>query len=285
MNDIHLYIDAFPNKAMTLETEKALIKMLSLFQGSLLRITWLYRNQRLSFITILRLILAERRLCKGRSITINNTIRFEAVKKISPVAINLLSDFNFSVVLPENTSDKISNQLLKKQIDLSVQTCSKDDGLTGFYDWLNSSPIYKNEIYSSYIRMALGLAPYSCRFRSCLGKTLYIDQSGRSYSCPFKSNRIELNNLERCSQLQDIFDTNDYAQLIQEAIQRRENCRKNCAVYGVCLGGCPLDIGDCPEKDLTRAINAVKTYLQENGATDTAIHREICSLLSQQFRV
>lgn len=285
MNDIHLYIDAFPNGVMTLETEKALKKMLSLFQGSSLRITWLYQSQRLSFITILRLILAERRLCKGRGITINNTIRFEAVKKISPVAINLLSDFNFSVVLPENTSDKISNQLLKKQIDLSVQTCSKDDGLTGFYDWLNSSPIYKNEIYSSYIRMALGLAPYSCRFRSCLGKTLYIDQSGRSYSCPFKSNWIELNNLERCSQLQDIFDTNDYAQLIQEAIQRRENCRKNCDVYGVCLGGCPLDIGDCPEKDLTKAINAVKTYLQENGATDTAIHREICSLLSQQFRV
>ena len=23
------------------------------------------------------------------------------------------------------------------------------------------------------------------------------------------------------------------------------------------MGGCPLDIGDCPEKDLTKAINAV----------------------------
>lgn len=75
MNDIHLYIDAFPNGVMTLETEKALKKMLSLFQGSSLRITWLYQSQRLSFITILRLILAERRLCKGRGITINNTIR------------------------------------------------------------------------------------------------------------------------------------------------------------------------------------------------------------------
>ena len=31
MNDIHLYIDAFPNGVMTLETEKALKKMLSLF--------------------------------------------------------------------------------------------------------------------------------------------------------------------------------------------------------------------------------------------------------------
>ena len=102
MNDIHLYVDAFPNRVITLETEKALKKMLSLFQGSSLRITWLYRNQRLSFITILRLVLAERRLCKGRSITINNTIRFEAVKKISPAAICLLSDFNFSVIIVVN---------------------------------------------------------------------------------------------------------------------------------------------------------------------------------------
>ena len=285
MNDIHLYIDAFPNRVMTLETEKALKKMLSLFQGSSLRITWLYQSQRLSFITILRLILAERRLCKGRGITINNTIRFETVKEISPVASSLLSDFNFSVVLPENASSKISNQLLKKQIDLSEQPCLKDDDLTSFFEWLKSKPIYKNEIYSSYIRMALGLAPYSCKFRSCLGKTLYIDQLGRSYSCPFKSNRIELNDLEKCAQLQDVFDTNDYAQLIQDAISRRENCSKNCDVYGVCMGGCPLDIGDCPEKDLTKAINATRTHLQENGATDTAVHREICSLLAQQFRV
>ena len=285
MNDIHLYVDAFPNRVITLETEKALKKMLSLFQGSSLRITWLYRNQRLSFITILRLVLAERRLCKGRSITINNTIRFEAVKKISPAAICLLSDFNFSVILPENTSDTISNRLLKKQIDLSEQPCLKTADLTSFFDWLKSKPIYKNEIYSSYIRMALGLAPYSCRFRSCLGKTLYIDQSGKPYSCPFKSNRIELNGLEKCAQLQDVFDTNDYAQLIQDAISRREKCSKNCDAYGVCLGGCPLDIGDCPEKDLTKAINAARTHLQENGATDTAVHREICSLLSQQFRV
>ena len=133
--------------------------------------------------------------------------------------------------------------------------------------------------------MALGLAPYSCRYRSCLGKTLYIDQSGRPYSCPFKSNRIELNDLEKCTQLQDVFDTNNYAQLIQDAISRRENCSKNCDVYGVCMGGCPLDIGDCPEKDLTKAINAARTHLQKNGATDTAVHREICSLLAQQFRV
>ena len=285
MNDIHLYIDAFPNRVMTAETEKALIKLLSLFQGSSLRITWLYRSPHLSFITTLRIILAERRLCKGRGITINNTISFETIKTITPWAISLLSDFNFSMVLPENISAKINKKLLKKQIDMIEQPSLKDDDLARFGDWLRTSPTHKNEIYSSYIRMALGLAPYSCKFRSCLGKTLYIDQSGRVYSCPFKSNRIELNDFEKCSQLQDVFDTNSYAQLIQNAIRRRENCHKNCSVYGLCMGGCPLDIGDCPEKGLTEAIHSAKTYLQENGATDTAVYREICSLLSQQFRV
>ena len=39
MNDIHLYVDAFPSRVITLETEKALKKMLSLFQGASLRIT------------------------------------------------------------------------------------------------------------------------------------------------------------------------------------------------------------------------------------------------------
>ena len=285
MNDIHLYIDAFPNGIITSETEMALTRILSLFRGSLLRITWLYHGQRLSFVTMLQLILAERRLCKGRGITINNTLHFETVKTITPLAISLFSDFNFSVVLPENASAKISKKLLKKQIDMIEQPCLKDNDLTSFWDWLKSSPTHKNEIYSSYIRMALGLAPYSCKFCSCLGKTIYIDQSGKPDSCPFKANRIELNNLEKCSQLQEAFDTADYAQLIQEAIRRRENCRKNCDIYGLCQGGCPLDIGDCPEKDLTKAINAARNYLQENGATDTAVHREICSLLSQQFRV
>lgn len=285
MNDIHLYIDAFPNRIMTSETEMALTKILTLFQGSLLRITWLYHGQRLSFVIMLQLILAERRLCKGRGIVINNAIWFKKVNAITSAATWLLSDFSFSVVLSENTSKNISRRLQKKQIDLTEQPCLNDN-LSRFLNWLESNPTYKNEVYSSYIRIALGLPPYSCKYQSCLGKTIYIDKFGKMYSCPFMTNRIELNDLENCSHLQDLFDTHKYVQLIQDAITRRGNCQKtSCGVYRFCLGGCPLDIGDCPENGLTNAINAAKIYMQESGTPPMAIHREICNLLSQQFRV
>ena len=284
MNDIHLYIDASPNSVMTLEVEKALKGILTLFQGSMLRITWLYRGRRLSFVTMLRFILAERRLCKGRSIAINNTIRFENVKTVTPSAVKLLRDFNFSVVLPENASNKICSRLQKKQIDISNTPCVDDD-LETFREWLEDNPMYKNEVYSSYIRMALGLAPYSCKYRSCLGKTIYIDPLGKLHSCPFKVNRVELGNIEDCYELQDVFSTDDYEQLIQHAISRRENCRNACGVFGFCLGGCPLEAGDCPENNLTNAIDKAKAYMQENGTEAMAIHGEFCSLLSQQFRV
>ena len=106
---------------------------MTLFQGASLRITWLYHGQRLTIVTMLQLILAERRLCKDKGMEINNTIRLEEINGITPAAIWLLSDFNFSVVLPDNTSKKISSRLQKKQIDLCKQPCL-NDSLASFLD-------------------------------------------------------------------------------------------------------------------------------------------------------
>lgn len=285
MNDLDLYIDITPGKSYSKDAITTLSSVLSLFNGSATRITWLYHGRRLSFFTMLSLIITERKLCKNRELAINNAIRSTEIQTITPAAIQLLRDFNFTVVIPSSSSHKLQSKLHKRSVDLTEEICGQENSISNFQNWLQTAPEWNTAPFTDYVRMALQLKPNLCKYTSCLGKTIYIDLDGKLYSCPFSPMRIALNDISTCSLLEDAFDTPQYTEVLKSSIERRSQCQNTCSIYSVCKGGCPLETGDCPETKLRSDWNVLNTSVNEAADRSHAVCREFCSVLAQKFRI
>ena len=285
MNDFHFFIDVSSGKALSKSSKKAFSKVLSIYHDSSMRITWIYKKRRLSLFDVSSIIFTERRLCDRREMAINNTIQFEDIKFISASAIRVLKDFNFKVILPETTDENLKNKLNKKQIDI-IEICNKYHITTEYFaEWLKSNVKWRHEPFSDFVRMSLKLEPTSCKYTSCLGKTIYIDKLGKIYSCPFKPNRVELRDIDQCKTIQDIFNSEGYTTILRNVIERRNNCLNKCSKAAFCLGGCPLEDGGCPEINLCDFVDVANTYKIEMGNTSPAIRREFINLLAQSLKV
>ncbi len=84
----------------------------------------------------------------------------------------------------------------------------------------------------------MGEALFDCRHRSCLGRTLYIDEEGNISFCRHYDSH--LTNLEDITDIGDIFHNDRFISLLTAKIEERKSCR-NCPVFSGCGGGCPME--------------------------------------------
>lgn len=90
------------------------------------------------------------------------------------------------------------------------------------------------------IKMAFENEPKSCKFNSCLGKSIFINKNNEISICPFVNNNISLNDSIDIKEIKDIFNTESFFSIISKSINKRSKCKKTCKYYYLCKGGCPL---------------------------------------------
>ena len=90
-------------------------------------------------------------------------------------------------------------------------------------------------------RMCFGNQPESCDYNSCIGNTVVVFCDGSVGVCPFRANDIKLNPELNISDIQDIFNTESFYNLISQSIKKRGICKAKCYYFSVCKGGCPFN--------------------------------------------
>lgn len=86
---------------------------------------------------------------------------------------------------------------------------------------------------------------FTCDYSSCLGNTLFLDDNGDFYFCFKNKENSLLKNIKECNCVDSIFEVDNFVNILNKSIEKRNNCKARCTCYKKCNGGCPLHDTDC----------------------------------------
>lgn len=147
--------------------------------------------------------------------------------------------------------------------------------------------LYTADIYQL---AAWGRTVFQCKHTSCIGKTLYISRKGQVSCCP---KYIEESRIGTLKQLEDVFESDRFRQILLGAIGQRKNCKENCRLFEACKGGCPME-GNCESfrEHYLEAVSCLETVLQENidlrslpYHQELAVLRRLCDMRKEPVSV
>ena len=124
--------------------------------------------------------------------------------------------------------------------------------------YLEGSKGYNSELYNM-LGLVCGLSSsYSCRYSSCLGNNIFIDSNGDAYFCKKYNKKIcniMKNDIELCYN-----NCEEFKNILFKAIEKRNNCKKECKLFNVCKGGCPYEDDSCSRFNLVYT-EALQMYI------------------------
>lgn len=222
-------------------------------------------------------ILLDRRFidfCKNRRINIgisyegefNDVLREktdDVEKKIERLS-NKERMFSVSSTISSGTADKqieLYRQYRTERTSVSFfpvipagcASCGKDvpdpdeyirNGIECFDEWLydvdTEIPVIP---YYLYVLSVLGEpSPSDCAHSSCLTKWLCVYPNGDLYPCGKGCpSEFKMCNLSDIGSIDEAFETDGFADILEKTVERRDRCQKECALYGYCNGGCSID--------------------------------------------
>lgn len=112
-----------------------------------------------------------------------------------------------------------------------------------FDRWLYAPKAQGINTYCDIINM-LVLQTHSpnCRHASCFGTTFRVDEELKVYLCPFHiEQRTLLGSLREAENLNALLDSPVVAQVLMDAVEKRQRCSGSCEAFPLCQGGCPLE--------------------------------------------
>ena len=287
MDDFFLYITVPERKNREIPEEK-LPDILRMAGDSVLRLTWRMDGRQAGYSGIRRVIRCLKRLEKepGNRVLVN-TLEFGTLPN-GFLPLRTLSQYRFRIAFrfPTAPEDgKISRMVLKLArhgIIHVFHACPPSE--SEWRSWLGSTEYRLVEPYLDYLKIIQGNEPLSCRYHSCLGRTLALDAEGRWSICPYRESPVRIHDPAGCDTIDGIFQTDDFMALLGKQIEVRENCAARCPYYRGCKGGCPLSREKpCPEPELFRALQAAEE--KELPPDQPAVREERLYRLAQRFTV
>lgn len=286
MAKLSLYVQV-PKMHNSKSVQKAFEKYLSLSGQSSVHITWILSYPRLYN---LNWIIINLKKLKGSDIKglISNTIVFPKSKtwKAIPYII-ALHRYCFRYIFQTSSIDYrhgMTEKLMRK-LDVIHYYWLDKTSQDSMDKWLKNAHDEPTEPYIDLLKICRSTDPVTCHYSSCLGKTLYINGTGGIEICPYHKSDIQLNTLESCSSLSEVYDTESFRALLVEQINKRNECKKNCSFYKGCKGGCPLiEQTTCTDQLLLRSL-VEKIEADDNQIANQAIYEEKARALSLRFRV
>lgn len=113
--------------------------------------------------------------------------------------------------------------------------------------------------------------PHSCEHTSCLYKFISIDHNGNVFPCGrFDGENMLMGNIYKTNSIHELFEGDNYKELVRGAICRRNKCINNCPIYKYCAGGCNF--------------NAILSgNLSENGFADCTAYKKMISHVNSRI--
>lgn len=286
MADQYLYIQV-PKRQEQRAVSNTLKECLLLVKQSNIHITWMLEHADLfSLLWIIKKLKG----FKGETIKgfVTNTIEVDAseMRRIIKYVL-FLHVYRFRYKFRE-TSRTIRHASLEKIMKkLKVIYYYQVEGINpdAFSEWIEDKKGRAVEPYVDLLKIYNMTDPILCHYNSCLGKTLFINQTGSISICPYYQANVSLNTLESCSSIQDVFNTESFVALLREEIKRRDVCKNTCVYYKSCKGSCPLGHGEaCTEKAVLQNLEE-KLVVVKGQDKNPAIYEERARALSLKYRV
>ncbi len=281
-----LYIQV-PQMRNSKSVKKTLEKYFSLSDQSSIHITWILSCPGLYSLSWIKLSLKKLK-SNGIKGLISNTIEFSESKtwKAIPFII-AFHRYCFRYIFHTSSIDYRHGMAEKLMRKLKVIHYYRLDETSqdSIDRWLRSAYEEPTEPYIDLLKICRSTDPVTCYYNSCLGKTLYISGVGDIAICPYHKSDIQLNALESCSSLPEVYDTKSFRTLLFEQINKRNECKNNCSFYKGCKGGCPLiEQATCIDMPLLQSLKE-KIEADDSQSINQAIYEERARALSLRFRV
>lgn len=114
------------------------------------------------------------------------------------------------------------------------------ESLKNLYDyWLVDKTAVKVDPIDQYLNMVMEGRGLDCIYNSCLYHWIGVDHNGFIYPCgrSYPEEYI-LGNIKEIENISDIYQSQNYKNLLKKSIIRRSKCLSDCEYYGICNGGC-----------------------------------------------
>lgn len=136
----------------------------------------------------------------------------------------------------------ISNINVIKNFEKRVSSkLTIDQACLQFDNWLINGTT-DISLFSDVVKLIYKGIPHNCEYNSCLGKCVHITTDNQITFCPNTQIGIPLNG----QSLTEIFESEEFVNMLEQTIARREKCKSQCIAFSVCGGGCPLELkSDC----------------------------------------
>lgn len=162
---------------------------------------------------------------------INNlTTIYEDYKKLK-----MNAQFNF--IFPYGRTLENGNEYLIVSEETYI------NNMNSFFDyWLEDKECnIRIDPFISYIQLLQGINT-KCVTGGCLYKFICMDNKGDIYPCGrIIMPQYYLGNINFLNSIKEIFYTDQFSNLLQSTINRRNKCSQTCAYYRYCRGGCNSD--------------------------------------------
>ena len=259
----------------------------NMLSGRAIHIIWITKRKKLTSRMINIALKNEKQLQK-KNVLFKHTIEMYGCQKITSVASFLLRQYNFELVVHvPNCSEQLSLKIpLNIHCQKSIRSCLFVDSYReeDYFKWIKGGYNVQIQQFVDITKIYLNQHPISCKFNSCLSKTLFIDETCTIGICPYVCNDIHLKDIKECSAFEQIFETDSYLELLYAQIKKREKCLENCSRYYYCKGGCPFS-SHCEMNDVVEIIkksDLLGLYDLKFNSADN-LYREYMSALAAKI--
>ncbi len=220
MDEFSLYITV-PGRKNRKAAETALGDILHKTKDvAALRLTWIMEGRHAGYFSARWVLKRLKRIGKEpENRLLVNVMEFRSWRERILLLLPGLSRYIFrmSFRLPpaeEKSLFRMADRLARRKISPVVYEpySSTDEWLS----WLDSPDYRPAEPYLDYLKIYMGGQALSCRYRSCLGRTLALDAEGQWSICPYLENTGIINDPAACESLDEVFQTDGFITLLKK---------------------------------------------------------------------
>lgn len=199
---------------------------------------------------------------ENKAIDVYNTCQ-KLINDKLPCALKI-QDAEYSQVCSiYRKASKIGIPVVVAESSITYKTMTISD----FEKWAYDTNGCRLNLFSNFAtHIILGYWGTCCKYKSCLTKYLTIDcDKGTIYSC--MDERTPIGNIFELNSIDSIFSNKSFISMLENAINKRNSCKKECEFFDICQGGCPLETYDvsrsCSEKEFFLLYKEIETKLRQ----------------------
>lgn len=175
-------------------------------------------------------------------------------------------------------------------IQLKGYTLSSTEYREFFEEWVyDAHAVWFFPFEDTISSILTGVTTESCEHNSCMGKYIHLDEKDRVSFCKKGLEPTKLYVLDETKE-GPLFEHEIYQNVLGDAIEKRARCQKECQMFGLCRGGCPLESADTSTCNAyIEKIAYTGRFLEQEGKTafvhvENPCLRQLClSLLAYGF--